>query len=169
MLVNIIGPPAAGKSSMATKYVLEHPTWSYISIDACRIEEQDENEAWRIFEKRIKESKLLIAESSGLSWRLPSILARLDARPIMTLAMIASPTILHLRLSNRQNKRELPYRLRMDEHDSIDWVLQNLDNIEYPIAEYIHTEKYSKDELYELVSEKIRQFRLTGERENNVI
>jgi hypothetical protein len=171
MLVNLIGPPCAGKSYVASKYVLEHAVWDYVSIDACRVDKADEDEAWKLFSQRLRYSKRIIAESSGLSWRMPDILAKLDEhRQVLTLALIAPSEVLHERLKHRQHKRKIPYQLRMDEAQSINWVLQNLDDIEYPVDEYIRTDIVSKEELYNLVSEKIRKFRLSGEgKEENVI
>ena len=171
MIVNFIGPPCAGKSYVASRYTLEHPSWGYVSIDACRVEQADENKAWGLLERKLRATDLAILESSGLSWRLPGILARQD-REILTLCLLAQREVLHERLEKRQFKRKIPYRLRMDEAQAIDWVLQNLDECEYPVAQFIRTDEISKEELYSLVSEKIAERRLeiaNKEKTENVI
>jgi hypothetical protein len=168
MIFNFIGPPCAGKSYIASKYALEHPDIGYQSIDNLRIQFGDETTAWMAFEHTnhllvgdwvYPPLKALIMESSGLSWRLPAILKRWEC-PIYTIAFLAKKEVLHKRLEERQYKRKIPYKLRMDEKQSIDWVLQNIGSCEYPIDLIIRTDEISQEELYSLVSEKIAEIRL---------
>ncbi len=169
MIINLIGPPCAGKSYIASRYVLEHPSWNYLSIDECRITQRDENKAWELFEWWLSSRTLAIAESSGLSWRLPAILKK-QVIPVYTIALLAKREELHKRLAVRQHKRKIPYKLRMDEKQSIDWVLQNIGSCEYPIDLVIRTDEMSQEEAYRLVSEKIEEIRLQRAKEKcNVI
>ncbi len=169
MIFNMIGPPAAGKSFICSNYFLEHPLSFYTSIDEWRHWWGNEEQAWWSFEKCIKANSPILIESSGLSWRLPSILKR-AARPIYTIALLASKEVLYQRLQERQHKRQLPYKLRMDEKQSIDWVLQNIGSCEYPIDWIIRTDEVSKEELYTMVSERIEEIRLKIAKEKvNVI
>ncbi len=164
MIVNLIGPPCGGKSYVASRYNLEHPTIDYSSIDQWRHICGNEEDAWIAFERFMKYRSLVLIESSGLSWRLPAILKQLD-RSVYTIALLAKKEVLHQRLAERQKKRELPYKLRMDEKQSIDWVLQNIGSCEYPIDLIIRTDEVSKEELYILVSEKIEEIRLKEAKE----
>lgn len=159
MIVNLIGPPCAGKSYIASRYTLEHPSIQWTSIDEWRHCWENEDEAWAAFEAYIRGFSPIIIESSGMSWRFPSLLERLG-RPVYTIALLAKKEVLHQRLVQRQHKRALPYKLRMDEKQSIDWVLQNIGSCEYPIDLIIRTDEVSKDDLYKLVSEKIEEIRL---------
>lgn len=171
MIINMIGPPCAGKSYIATRYTLEHYYWNYASIDRCRRLLGEENRAWEGFKSFIEGYGPCIAESSGLSWRLPDFLKEMrKTRLVYTIAFLAAKEVLYQRLANRQNKLPLPYKLRMDEKQSIDWVLQNIVSCEYPIDQVIRTDELSKDETYNLVSEKIEELRLKLAKEKmNVI
>ena len=171
MIVNIIGPPAAGKSYFCSRYVAEHPAWRYNSIDSCRLDANDEDEAWKSFEYFMNINNGwsapvpgVLVESSGLSWRMPAILKR-QATLIYTIAFLATKEELYFRLAKRQAKRKLPYKLRMDERQSIDWVLQNIGSCEYPIDQIIRTDEVSKEELYSLISERIEEIRLQAAKE----
>lgn len=159
ILVNLVGPPASGKSTLASKFVLEHPEYWYVSIDSCRLGKKNDKEAWEDLRLRAVGNRFTIIESSGLSWRLSENILIGNAR-ILTVLLIASRKTLQLRLKERQHKRPIPFKLARDEAESIDWCLQNLHLIKYPIDKIINTDQISRDESYQLFKDSILDFQL---------
>jgi hypothetical protein len=56
--------------------VLEHPFFTYCTIDAYRVEYQYEETAWARFFEDIAHSRETVVETTGLDWRLGTHLPR---------------------------------------------------------------------------------------------
>lgn len=125
-MINLFGPPAAGKSLYATRFCFEHPSFKHHSIDNYR-RKYDEEDAWYNLMKDVVNTKQCILESSGLSWRLHAHILNHPAvkrRGILHLCLHANSKILHDRLTQRQNSKEkakVPFKYaNLDEHSLID-------------------------------------------------
>jgi adenylate kinase family enzyme len=131
MVINLCGPPAAGKSAFAARFILEHPDFTYLSIDAFRIECKDEDEAWSKLAGAVLKNKKVLLESSGLSWRLMFIFAalkegeKIDDREVFTILFTGKREILLERLKNRQ-KRSVPMPYHQDEIEFLDWSIEHM-------------------------------------------
>lgn len=162
MIVNLIGPPAAGKSTFAARFVVEHPDFVYCSIDECRIEMKDEVAAWDRFYQIIRENPNVVMESMGLSWRLKSLFHSPDikSRMLVTIAMTGDLVDLHKRLDERQ-KRPVPFPYDgIDEHRSIDWAVEHLGKSEAKIDVIVDVSRKDIDETYEYLSAYLARKRL---------
>jgi len=160
MIINLVGAPASGKSTFAARYVLEHPEYRYCSIDSYRIEykKDGEEEAWLKLYEAVCSSKKVILETCGLSWRLRTLFNSEDIRrrPIITLAFNGSAEVLHERLNNRQ-RREVPYPYHYTEHETIDFVISNLDHSVAPIDYIIDVTNTTLEDVYEYFSRIITE------------
>lgn len=160
MIINLVGPPAAGKSSFAARFVLEHPEFRYCAIDAYRIEFQDEEEAWFQLEEDVHDSKLVLLESSGLSWRLVPIFTKikLQERPMITLGLTGNPDVIKERLKNRQ-RRTIPYPYAWDEYRTADFVIEHISESIAPIDVLMDVTEKTPEEVYRSFSKAIAEFR----------
>lgn len=161
--INCIGPPASGKSTFAAKYVLEHPEFTYISIDEYRLEYQDEELAWGKLTAIALENRNIIFETCGLSWRLKDLFCNetIRRRPFLTIAFIGKPEVIHKRLSERQ-KREIPRPYHWTEHESIDFVLANIAESVAPIDFQIDVTEKTEEEVYLQLASIIAEKRIVS-------
>ena len=169
MIINLIGPPAVGKSTFASRFVLEHPYYKYCTIDAYRVDnynnglsELENNKvAWIRFWKDVYHAKDVVIESIGLDWRLKKIFQKLSDRPRLTIAFIGNAQTIISRLKDRQHKRPLPIKYNFQ--DEIDTVYYVLDELSKDKAEYdtgIYVTDLTPSEVYELVTPQITSFRI---------
>ena len=160
MIINIIGAPASGKSTFASRFIVEHPEYRYCSIDAYRLEYADEEKAWDNLGYNALNNKIVLLESSGLSWRLNEIFmeAKFNKTPILTIAFIGQADILHQRLNERQ-KRKIPYPYNFDEHQTIDFVVKKLSEGVINIDYSVNVSQKDKNQVYTEVSNEIAKFR----------
>lgn len=129
MIINLTGPPCAGKSTFASRFVLEHPEFRYCAIDAYRVELEDEGLAWTELLIDILGQRNIVLESCGLNYRLQQIFNNetIRRRPTTSVEFTAPRELLINRLMNRQHKRPLPEPFRPeDELIAIDYVLEHL-------------------------------------------
>ena len=124
----MMGPPCAGKSTFASRFVLEHSDWTYVSIDQFRTEYGDVSElqrgerlAWEKLTTAVHQSSKVILETSGYSWRLARVL---KDKNVFQVLFTGDPEIFHERLRGR-SQRVTPYPSSRSEHDSIDWCIRN--------------------------------------------
>ena len=135
---------------------MEHPEFTYCTIDACRSEFRNEEKAWKYLEENVKENSQVILESCGLDWRLEGLLTSLGSRKIITILLTGDEEDLVERLVNRQKKRPIPAWCReRDELESIYWVLDNLDNLPMSPDIEINTSGYTSEELYSYLTERV--------------
>ena len=161
------GPPAAGKTQFASRFVLEHPEFKFCSIDAYRVEHKNEDKAWQHFQEDIIKNKDVIVESCGLGWRLEKVFEACSGRKIFTVAFIGDFNEIYERLSQRQHKRPIDYDYDLsDEFAAISYVLENIDQVCYDMI--IDTSTVAVEEQYQFLSRNIaleRVKELTGENE----
>lgn len=152
MIINLIGPPAAGKSTFASRYVVTHPEFTYCSIDEYRIAHSDEEKAWANLTNDVINSKIVMLESIGLSWRLKGLFQKIKDRKIITIALIGDPLVIHERLNNRE-KRFVPFPYKdLDEHLTIDYTIENLGKSVTKIDTIIDVTARSPEEVFEYLS-----------------
>lgn len=157
MIVNLIGPPCGGKSTFASKFILEHPYFKYCPIDAYRAEYSCEQEAWAALAKDVSEAEDVIIESCGFSWQLEFVLEGKDA---YTIAVVAEEDRLFERLTERQKKREIPFEYEFsDETETLIWIMQRVREHDWPEWGYpdvIHPNGHtSEKDSYEILSRRI--------------
>jgi len=163
--IALIGPPCAGKSWFAGRYVAEHPEFSYYSIDEFRIEYQDEDTAWQKLQAAISSKQDVIIESSGLSYRFKGLFTDIDLATVRTIALTGDKDILYQRLEERQ-KRPIPFPYQFsDERASIEWTLLNLGKCYLPINMLVSTTTNSQEEVYRMLSLYIAKERVSIYRE----
>lgn len=174
-ILNLIGPPGAGKSTFASKFVLEYPEFKYCTIDEYRIEYENESLAWQKMLEDAINHKYVIIESCGLSYRLNHIFnsETVRRRPIYTINFdVDDIKILQKRLQNRC-KRSVPLPQRIHnasqpnnvnishELQAAYWFMNNLQNIAYPIDYTVYTNQYeSENEYYQTLVNIINAARI---------
>jgi len=180
MIVSLVGPPCAGKSTFASRFVTVHPCFKYCPIDTYRAEYDCESAAWSALAKDIRESPDSIVESCGFNWQLEPILQRyFDTDQIHTILFYGDENIFKWRLEKRQAKRVPPFEYEFqDEIASIDWVCGQIENYrltgEHPFPclawhSVIPSDLNTKDSIYTRTKNIIMARRLaikqtTGER-----
>lgn len=158
MVINLSGPPGAGKSLFASKFVTHFPDWTYIPIDMYRLQNHHESIAWYYLEQDLISSKQAVLETSGLSWRLENIFKGLKDRPVFTMHFHAPRDVLRERVTNRQ-KRNVPNPYFADELEFIDYALEQDDLELIKCPDYIlDTSTKSREDMYSACIEKITQF-----------
>lgn len=160
VIINLCGPPAGGKSSFASRFILENPDFTYLSIDEFRIQYKDETLAWEQFYLSINKSKKVIMETSGLSWRLNHFYFWPE-RPIFTILFTGNRNKLQERLKIRQ-KRSVPMPYHQDEQEFLDWAIENNHNLIFPVNLEIDTtqENQTIEDIYLLCCSNIANFRV---------
>jgi len=168
-ILNLIGPPGVGKSTFASKFVLEHPYFKYCSIDAYKVENwdhalcasQNERLAWKALYQDIHSSRNAIIESVGLDWRLKKTLGHLSKHKRTTIAFVGDAQVIEKQLRERQHKRPVPMKYNFqDEIDTVYHVLEQLEkNPEY--ADYtVNVTGLTPAEVYEIVTVFINNLRV---------
>jgi hypothetical protein len=153
LVINLVGPPASGKSSFAARYALEHPEFKYCPIDEYRITYEDEAVAWGVFHEDIVNNPNIIIESCGLSYRLNNIFnsGSVRERPLVTIRIdVHQISVLRARLDNRRKRRvPLPIHLSMlAEMDTAKFFWENLDKMGPKIDHTVFTDLYSNPNEY---------------------
>ena len=165
----MIGPPGVGKSTFASRFVLEHPYYRYCAIDAYRVEHYDsrlslaENEqvVWKKFYRDIYHAKDVVVESVGLDWRLLRIFAKLADRPKLTIAFVGDPAVIESRLRERQHKRPVPFQYDFeDEVNTIWYVLRQLAQGIVHSDVSVQGTDLTPSQIYEIVTSQITSFRI---------
>lgn len=156
-IINFMGPPCAGKSTVASQFVLDHPYFTYCTIDGFRLKYQDEDLAWEKLLETVEENTHVVLETCGLSYRLEELFSKLDSRPTISILLFARSEKCRTRLLQRK-KRRLPEDMAWSlpsELEAIEYALDNLsDTVLVPDIER-DTSDLSESELYEQVSKEI--------------
>lgn len=131
ILINLVGPPGAGKSTLAQAFVAANPGWAFLSIDTYMVRGQLEHaDAW---EAMITHSRLypnVIVESSGLSKHLRRLLKYRNHATVI------------VRASNAKHRRDTrdkpvnPGARRFGSMDQLEQACQRLEEV-YPTAEVL--------------------------------
>ncbi len=108
-IINLIGPPAAGKSTVIQELKLLLPFYEVLAIDDfCQqlkaTTPEEENTAWNQLWMAALQANYCILESTGTSPQLSMILDRLWRAPgsnILTVALLASPRTCRQREAQR--------------------------------------------------------------------
>ena len=133
-LINIIGPPGSGKSTLCTSLV-ERFGGKHLTIDAYRELAKSsflnlsnpikiEKSAWKKLKKDIKSlnNSIIFLETTGTSWQVKDIFQSLND-PVFTIKVLANKKICLSRIEyrNLSNKEQF--------EDTIDYILDKLKNI----------------------------------------
>lgn len=171
MIVNLVGPPAAGKSTFAARYVAEHPFYKYCTIDAYREAHKEEEHAWTHLTKDMVERRDVILESCGLDWRLHKVLdvEAIRRRPVLTVCFDAPYDTLKSRVDQRHTGPRGLHTdfIHSDEIMSVKWVQEHLHELRPSPEMTLNTGVLSEQEVYEQVSSRILQFRVENETRNH--
>lgn len=155
MIINLCGPPAAGKSTFAARFTLEHPQFKFCPIDEYRIRYQDEGRAWAELTKDVLGKRNCILESCGMGWQLNRLLnfPKVRRRPLLSIAFLGNKEDLLSRLRERQ-KRPLPdFFNREDELLALDYALEHFEReVESVVHHKINTSSRSEASVYDEVN-----------------
>jgi len=156
MIINLVGPPASGKSTFSAKFVLEHPEYRFCSIDAYRVTFENEDKAWHEMLRDVQSNQDIILESCGWGWRLKNLLGQYPVRQryISTIEFTGNLEDIKARLLIRQNKRPIPMKYDpMDEFHAIDQTI--LCNYVLEPKLVVLTSRAHPEEQYESISKFI--------------
>lgn len=165
MIVNLIGPPGAGKSTFASRFVLEHPEFRYCPIDEYRIKYKNEAQAWGCLLEDVVNSENTVIETSGLSWRLNDVWNAeiVRRRRIYTIRFEAEPNVLVRRIQDR-SKRSVPlppWLSREGEVEAIRYFFENSHLCATPVDFTVYTDQgMSPDQQYQDIVNAINQARI---------
>lgn len=76
VLVNLVGPPGAGKSTLAAAFVRRNPEWTLLTIDKYMLSGLEHRDAWEAIRTHARCYPRVILESSGLSRYLRPLLVQ---------------------------------------------------------------------------------------------
>lgn len=158
MIINLTGPPGVGKSTFASRFVLQHPEWKYCPIDQYRRDSINEDQAWVAFRKDLLHNKKVVVESCGLNHKLHTILAALR-RPTLSIFMSGPYDLIEERLKARQEQYPLPDRYNpKDELLALKWVTENHDKYPYKIDVRYNIQSNNPDRIYSDLYKQVTQF-----------
>lgn len=161
MIVNLIGPPGAGKSTFASRFVLEHPHFTLCDIAGYRAESSTEKEAWERLERDVALNRDVVLETCGLNYQLKGIFRKNKDRHVFTVLIVGEPKELRKRIRERRRKRIPPFKYRLrDELNTVEWVMDHLD--ETPIAPelIVNTVSGNSEDDYSYITNAIIRRRL---------
>lgn len=141
MMVNLCGPPTAGKSTHAKRFCKENLGFEYLVIDEFRMKYSEEDAWYNLMKSIVNCKKHCIVESSGLSWRISTILDHptIKKNGILTIYLHGDEKTFHKRLNERQRTQSntAPFKYKtLDEHSLITYCLDTFP-IKYQSTEYI--------------------------------
>ncbi|AEI49655.1 AAA family ATPase [Runella slithyformis] len=114
-IINLIGPPAAGKSTVIRELKLLLPFYDVLSIDDFRRQQEEttperENTAWNQLWLEALKSDYCLIESTGTSLNLGMILDRLWRAPGTNIITVALKATLRIRRQREEQRRWSDYR-----------------------------------------------------------
>jgi adenylate kinase family enzyme len=166
MLVNLVGPPAAGKTLHAQRFVSEYPEFSHLAIDDYRITWKDEDQAWYELMCAAANAPHNVVESSGLSWKLEAwILSHIEIerRGILTVVLYGNTDVFTKRLLDRRtqaNRPTIPFKYKGLSEEGL--ILRCNDKLPemYPCGYFLKTDYNEwREETYNEMKEVILSYK----------
>jgi stage V sporulation protein G len=183
MIISVVGPLAVGKSHFCKWFVERHPEFVHTSIDDARFQagkewEKDNNrsiesaselsrfdrleledKAWNIVYSSCEDNPYVILETSGLSWRMASILhdPQITEKGIYVVKLIGDRDKCLERLINRQKASTKYFPYEMDERTGLDWMMENMHRVPHNLLIDVDS-----DEKYDILYKKAEEYILAA-------
>lgn len=158
MIFSLVGPPAAGKSTISEALIKEILNLEYLDIARFRqqFQYQKEKEAWKKLLEASRAAqtakKHLLIETSGLSHQLQEIVIpclRSLKGTTFTIALLGDEEPLLSRLKQRQENFGLPTNIREDEQAFLSYSIPKIDQL--PTDIFIDTTEERPEDTVKVV------------------